>query len=135
MNDIHHYLVMGIIMVVSGLLSSMNVWVDSIEHIRISLNDIYMAGLMTGWMFLFMGLIYRQFIGILLGLPFIILSFLAIRTQAFVSQEQFIRGMIPHHSMAIHMSKRLLQKPTTLQGFLQGIITAQSKEITFMRQV
>ena len=48
--DYSHYGVMFIIMIVSGLLSTMNVWVDKIEDIRFSLNDLYMTLLMTGWM-------------------------------------------------------------------------------------
>ena len=35
----------------SGLLSTMNVWVDKVDDIRFSINDAYMTLLMTGWMF------------------------------------------------------------------------------------
>ena len=55
-----HYVIMFVIMVLSGILSTMNVWVDKIDDIRFSLNDAYMTLLMTGWMFLFMGLIYQE---------------------------------------------------------------------------
>jgi hypothetical protein len=44
---------MSIIMLFSGLLSTMNIWVNDISDIRLSLNDLYMIGLMTGWMLLF----------------------------------------------------------------------------------
>jgi hypothetical protein len=47
-------------MVLSGLLSTMNVWVDKVDDIRFSINDLYMTLLMTGWMFLFMGLVYEE---------------------------------------------------------------------------
>jgi hypothetical protein len=47
-------------MLLSGLLSTMNVWVDKVDDIRFSINDAYMTLLMTGWMFLFMGLIYQE---------------------------------------------------------------------------
>jgi hypothetical protein len=110
----------------------MNIWVDSVDHIRVSLNDLYMVGLMTGWMFLFMGIYYKQFGGVLAGLFLIVLCIWAIRTQAFITQKQFIKGMIPHHSMAIHMSKQLLAKDNTIRPLLQGIIEAQTREITFM---
>jgi len=66
----NHYVIMFFIMVLSGLLSTMNVWVDKVDDIRFSINDAYMTLLMTGWMFLFMGLIYQEisvfFIGLLL---------------------------------------------------------------------
>jgi uncharacterized protein (DUF305 family) len=34
--------------------------------------------------------------------------------------------------MAIHMSKQLLAKDNTIRPLLQGIIEAQTREITFM---
>ena len=56
----NHYVIMFFIMVLSGLLSTMNVWVDKIDDMRFNINDAYMTLLMTGWMFLFMGLIYQE---------------------------------------------------------------------------
>jgi len=55
----NHYVIMFFIMVLSGLLSTMNVWVNKVDDIRFSINDLYMTLLMTGWMFLFMGLVYQ----------------------------------------------------------------------------
>ena len=51
---------MFFIMILSGLLSTMNIWVDKLDDVRISVNDAYMTLLMTGWMFLFMGLVYQE---------------------------------------------------------------------------
>ena len=48
------------IMILSGLLSTMNVYVDKIDDIRWSLNDIYMTLLMTGWMITFMSIYYKD---------------------------------------------------------------------------
>ena len=56
----NHYISMFFIMILSGLLSTMNVWVDKLDDIRFSINDAYMVLLMTGWMFLFMGLFYKE---------------------------------------------------------------------------
>jgi uncharacterized protein (DUF305 family) len=42
-------------------------------------------------------------------------------------------GMIPHHSMAVHMSKKLLEKENNIGDFLKNIINTQEKEITFMK--
>jgi uncharacterized protein (DUF305 family) len=53
-----------------------------------------------------------------------------------VTNEQYVAGMIPHHSMAIHMSKRLLQnQPPLLREFVSNIVTAQEKEIEYMKQL
>ena len=60
MNGTNHYLVMFIIMIFSGLLSTMNIYADKLSDIRLSLNDLYMTLLMTGWMFAFMGIFYKN---------------------------------------------------------------------------
>jgi len=120
-------------MILAGALSTMNVWADKIDDVRFSLNDMYMILLMTGWMLLFMGIYYKHFGAGLVGLVLVIVNLWAIRTQAFVTTGQFVTGMIPHHSMAIHMSKRLREKGTTLREFADGIIATQEKEIAFMK--
>ena len=110
-------------------------WSDQFDDIRYSLNDIYMAFLMTGWMFFFMGLIYHHWYISIIGIVFILLSLWCIRKQFFINQKQYINGMIPHHSMAIHMSKKLLNKQNTIQPFLQNIIENQENEIVYMKQL
>jgi uncharacterized protein (DUF305 family) len=42
--------------------------------------------------------------------------------------------MIPHHSMAIHMSKKLLENNNNISPFLENIIKTQEKEITFLKK-
>jgi hypothetical protein len=123
------YPIMFIVMIMSGLLSTMNVWVDKYEDIRFSINDAYMTLLMTGWMFLFMGLIYRDFTVFAVGLAFVVINIWCIRTQFLVTDSQYKQGMIPHHSMAIHMSKQLLQKGTALKPFATNLINVQRNEI------
>lgn len=130
----NHYLVMFFISVLSGLLSTMNVWSDKWDDIRFSLNDLYMTLLMTGWMIFFMGLYYKESLVAVLGLALAILSILCIRTQFMISTKQFVLGMIPHHSMAVLMGKRLLEKPPSpINDFVKNIITTQEKEIQFMK--
>lgn len=129
----HNYTAMFIIMIISGLLSTMNVWANSINDIRFSINDIYMTLLMTGWMFLFMGAINREYNVLYFGLALVIVNFICIRTQFLVTQNQYLLGMIPHHSMAIHMSKKLIEKDNKITTFLQSIIRTQANEIEFMK--
>jgi len=85
-------------------------------------------------MILFMAILDNYFNGILIGIIIIIFFIFAIRTQLFVNQKQFLLGMIPHHSMAITMSKKLLEKPNDIQDLLFDIINSQQKEIKFMKQ-
>ena len=131
-----HYIVMFVIMIFSGLLSTMNVWVDKWDDVRFSINDVYMTLLMTGWMFLFMGLYYSETVIVWLGVVFVVLNLWCIRNQVLVTTEQYILGMIPHHSMAILMSKRLLERSPrpSIKEFVSNIITTQEKEIEFMKQ-
>jgi hypothetical protein len=123
-------------MILSGLLTTMNVWVDKLDDIRFSINDIYMTLLMSGWMFLFMGLYYGDFFIICLGMLLVVVNIWCIRTQFMVTTEQYILGMIPHHSMAILMTKKLIQnQPPLLKEFASNIILTQEKEIEYMKQI
>ena len=132
-----HYLVMFIIMILSGMLSTMNIWVDKFSDIRFSLNDLYMILLMTGWMFLFMGIYYMNYIACVCGIILVVSNIWAIRSQFLVSISQYKLGMIPHHSMAIHMSKKLLVSgyniSSKLQEFLKQLIETQSNEIDYLK--
>ena len=123
---------MFFIMILAGLLSTMNIWVDKVEHIHLSLNDVYMILLMTGWMFLFMGIYYKEFIITIIGLLLVIANIFCIRTQFMITEKQYKMGMIPHHSMAIHMSKKLLNKNNSISDFLKNLINTQENEILFL---
>lgn len=132
--DNSHYIIMFFIMIISGLLSTMNVWVDKISDIRIGLNDLYMILLMARWMLFLIGIIYKHLYAFLFGLILIIANFYCIRTQCFISEYQYKLGMIPHHSMAVLMSKKLLKKPNNIQNFLKNLIITQEDEINFMKK-
>ena len=131
----NHYLIMFFIMILSGLLSTMNVWADKIDDIQFSLNDAYMILLMTGWMFLFMGIVYRETQIFFIGLILVIINIVCIRNQFFINETQYRMGMIPHHSMAVHMSKKLLEKENNITPFLKHLITTQEKEILFLKYI
>ena len=130
----NHYVIMFFIMVLSGLLSTMNVWVDKVDDIRFSVNDAYMTLLMTGWMFLFMGLIYKETSVFFIGLLLILFNIWCIRNQFLVTETQYKLGMIPHHSMAVHMSKKLLEKENNISSFVKDIIKNQENEILILKK-
>jgi hypothetical protein len=91
-----------------------------------------MALLMTGWMLFFMGIYYGEITNIAIGISLVTISIYLIRTQAFISEKQYLLGMIPHHSMAIHMSKQLVEKGSK-EPLVNSIIDSQSKEIEYMK--
>lgn len=129
----NHFLVMLIACIFSGMTSTMNMWIDKLDDFYFSLNDLYMTGLMTGWMFFFMGILQFDKNYILFGFILVTICFYFIRKQSFINEIQYLRGMIPHHSMAILMSKRLQNKPHTIQHLLDQIIETQQKEIILMK--
>ena len=133
MKHFNHYTNMFFIMIVSGLLSTMNIWVDKLDDIRFSLNDIYMTLLMTGWMFLFMSLVYQEKNMFIWSLLLVIFNIWAIRNQFLVTEKQYRLGMIPHHSMAVLMSKKLLEKENNITPFIENIIKTQENEILILK--
>jgi hypothetical protein len=89
---------------------------------------------MTGWMFLFMGVVYQEMVVGFIGLSLIIFNIWCIRTQFMITETQYTLGMIPHHSMAVHMSKKLLEKETKMVPFVTNIIKTQEDEISILKK-
>ena len=129
----NHYILMILFNLLAGFLSTMNVYVDKISDIQFSLNDVYMVGLMTSYMILFMSLYYKDYNIALLSFLFVLLSLFLIRSQLFVNEKEYLKGMIPHHSMAIFLSKKLSSKQNSINNLLENIINTQEKEINFMK--
>jgi len=111
----------------------MNLYVDKYDDMRLSLNDLYMILVMTGWMFLFMGIFYQNFNVFMVGFILLIINILCIRTQFLITEHQYKLSMIPHHSMAVFMSKKMLEKENNIHHFLKNIINTQNNEILFMK--
>jgi uncharacterized protein (DUF305 family) len=65
-----------------------------------------------------------------------VVIFYFIRTQAFVDDYQYLSGMIPHHSMAITMSRQILKKTNNPQiiDLANRIIKSQTEEIESMNR-
>ena len=145
MTEPKEIMLMMIIMFIAGLLSSMNIWVDKISDIKFHLNDVYMSLLMCGWSLLLMGIVYININILLIGIIMTIIIIYCIRNQVFIDETQYIKGMIPHHSMAVLMSKQLLEKTNNdiyndihitneIQNLAQHIINTQENEINFMKK-
>jgi hypothetical protein len=130
---------MTLISIISALLSGMWVWADKWSDIRLSINDVYMALLMTGWMFLLQGLVMKERNYVLFGAFLLVASLIAIRFQILVTHDQYLEGMIPHHSMAVFLSKKQIEKSGNDEKILGGlpfsIIQGQEKEIDQMKQM
>jgi hypothetical protein len=91
---------------------------------------------MTGWMFLFMGIYYKDIKITFIGLGGVLLNVWYIRSQFMITPRQYVLGMIPHHSMAIHMSKQLLKNQSPkFTELAKNIIQSQENEIKYMKQL
>jgi uncharacterized protein (DUF305 family) len=62
-------------------------------------------------------------------------TFAAIRSQAFVGNEQFLRSMIPHHSIAIKTCERAAIDDPETEELCDQIVKAQREEIAQMRDI
>ena len=133
----NHYVFMIVIMIISGLLSAMYIWAYQISDIRLTMNDVYMIFLMTGWMLFFMTFMNGDYLLSGMSFLFVVIIFISIRKQLFITKRQYFRGMIPHHSMAVLMSERLLENDQSLsrseRAFVQNIIKTQRDEIDWMK--
>jgi len=58
-----------------------------------------------------------------------------LRTQTFVSDEQYMQAMIPHHSSAILVSSEANLKGPEVQKLARDIIEAQEREIAQMKAI
>ena len=115
--------------------------VDVIGNVYPSLNQFYMAGLMTAPMVVIelalMRAMYRNrtwnalILGasVALGLIF----FLLIRQQAAISDKEFLRSMIPHHAGAILMCNQASLHEPQLQELCRNIVSGQQAEIDLMK--
>jgi uncharacterized protein (DUF305 family) len=62
-------------------------------------------------------------------------SLFLLRTQAFVSDIQYTKAMIPHHSSAIMTSSKVDFKDPETKKLAEDIIAAQEKEIKQMNEM
>jgi len=125
---------MIVISILAALLSTMNVWVDNFSHMRLHLNDIYMALLMTAWMILLGAIYSRDFMVAIVGLISVGTVIYLIRNQVLINDCQFMKGMIPHHSMAIRMAKEIKNKTNDdkVIKLADNIVRSQTAEIGLM---
>jgi hypothetical protein len=112
----------------------------ALDHVRFSEERVYMALLMGGAMAIvmlaFMWGMYRSVatnVAIVLGA--LVLAGAALwlsRSQYFVDDQDYMQGMIPHHSIAILTSERADIDDLRVRELADGIVRAQRREIEEM---
>jgi hypothetical protein len=117
--------------------------VDVFDNVFNSLNQFYMAGLMTASMILIeiplMSGMYKnqKLNAVILAVGVVMLagSFLLIRQQGAVGDRQFLRSMIPHHAGAILMCEEASLDNAEIRTLCEEIIRSQKEEIAVMKRM
>jgi uncharacterized protein (DUF305 family) len=144
-SDDNHYLRLAVMIVLSfiSMYVLMYAMVNTLGDVYNSLNQVYMAGLMTApmvviEMLLMSGMYKNKKLNVLLiagsfvaGIAF----FLFIRQQAAIADHQFLRSMIPHHSGAILMCGEASLQDQRIRELCKTIVTGQQQEIEQMRAI
>ena len=115
--------------------------VNTFGNVIPNVNQFYMAGLMTMPMIiieiLVMSSMYmdkkRNIIILIVSAVALVGFFLLIRTQAAVSDKEFLKGTIPHHAAALLMSEQSSLKDPEVRKLAAGIIAGQRAEIKQMK--
>lgn len=115
--------------------------VDKYSNVFASVNQFYMAGLMTMPMIVIelamMSSMYRnkKLNALLLGLCAIagLAFWTLIRQQTAITDRQFLRSMIPHHGGAVLMCEQARLSDPELKELCAKIISSQQSEIEFMK--
>ncbi len=72
---------------------------------------------------------------ILISITLFVLSLILLRTQTPISDVQYMKAMIPHHSSAIMTSKHANLKDAEVKKLSLGIIESQEREIKQMKEI
>ena len=136
------FLIMTVLMFVSMYIL-MYAMVNSFAEVYNNVNQFYMAALMTAPMvlieILLMGSMYRNKkinLAIIAASVIALIGFwFLIREQTAVTDKQFIRSMIPHHSGAILMCRESVITDPELQQLCGEIISSQQQEIDQMESI
>lgn len=117
--------------------------VDVAANVYNSFNQVYMAGLMAAPMLAIELSVMRgmypnkRLNAILIAASLVVAAvfFFAIRRQTAISDEQFLRSMIPHHAGAILMCQEADINDARVSELCRSIITNQRTEIDQMKEL
>jgi hypothetical protein len=112
-----------------------------VDHIFWSEERFYMAMIMGGAMAIVMlGFMWHMYPNRTANIAILVVGFLFIalglglsRSQLFVGDSDYMKGMIPHHSIAILTSERADIRDVRVRELADGIIRTQREEIAEMK--
>jgi uncharacterized protein (DUF305 family) len=119
----------------------MYMMVDASSDVYPNINQLYMAAMMTAPMVVIELLLMRTMfphrranVAIVSAAAVTLVASIAlVRRQTAVSDEEFLRSMIPHHSAAVLMCERAPLKDVEIKELCRGIVSSQQAEIDWMK--
>jgi uncharacterized protein (DUF305 family) len=143
MNEKHyrHLAIMAVLSFIAMYIL-MYAMVNQFGNVHNNFNQFYMAGLMTAPMIVIelfvMRAMYpnksRNMLIIAGSVLAALIFFLLIRQQTGISDQQFLRSMIPHHAGAILMCEQAPIQDVEIKELCTNIITSQQAEIDQMTE-
>lgn len=135
------FLMLGASLVAMYVVMYLNVY--EWDHVYFSLTRLYMALIMLVPMTLIMmGFMWKMYPNkqrnaLIMGgsLVLFALATYMVRAQTFVGDTLWMKAMIPHHSIAIMVSKRADIRDPEVRKLADEIIEAQEREIKQMKQM
>src|SRR5688572_17310548 len=117
--------------------------IAALDHFYLNINNVYMTLMMVTPMAVVMLVGMRSmFPSRLMNLAVVavaavafVASFAAMRTQAAVDDNEFLRSMIPHHSGAILMCEQVALTDHEIMELCDQIVRSQSEEIAQMQAI
>jgi hypothetical protein len=125
-----------------AMFTLMYAMVDRFSNVYGNLNQAYMAGLMASPMIMIEVLVMASMYPkkslnvaiILLSAAMLAGFWMLIRKQVGISDQQFLRSMIPHHSGALLMCEQAPLEDPEIKKLCDDIISSQEREITIMKE-
>ena len=139
-NHYRHLLIMAVLSFIAMYIL-MYAMVNTLDNVFNNFNQFYMAGLMTSPMVLIELFVMRSMYqdrtrNVLIIAGSVVAAFvffLLIRQQTAISDEQFLRSMIPHHAGAILMCEQAPIQDAEIKELCGNIISSQQTEIDQMK--
>jgi len=141
----HHqsYLQLSVMLILSAvsMYVLMYAMTDELANVYMNLNQFYMAVLMTAPMGLIELAVMRSMytdrrlnvVVAAASAAVLLASWMAIREQAAIRDDQFLRSMIPHHAGAVLMCERASLTDPELRRLCGSIVEGQQAEIALMK--
>jgi uncharacterized protein (DUF305 family) len=134
-------LTLGVSFVLMYAIMFMNV--NNISHVYLNMTRFYMTVMMISamaiLMILLMPMMYpnkrKNTAWTISGIAVFILAFISVHRQFGISDVQYMKGMIPHHSIAIMTSENAHITDPRVRKLADNIIKTQKKEIAEMKSI